>query len=100
MAVPTGSFNPMNLTTVSLTTKARESVLNDLEKSLPAVNCQPTVLPYSWETQSMGKSRASPGSFPFQLNPPEVDQTAVSGLQDSAISTAAPVLFNSSRTIS
>src|SRR5687768_15251097 len=87
---PTGFSNPNSLAVASLITKADESLARSLEKSLPARNCQPKVVPYSGVTVIVANSGMKPGSRPFQSKPPFELHTSVGGPDDSAISVIAP----------
>jgi len=62
---PAGSFKPINFTAASFRMNADESEANCFEKSLPSLNCQPTVFPKSADIPVFGKSTVRFGSFPF-----------------------------------
>ena len=92
-----GSATPMYFTPVSLMSTARESVGKSREKSRPRVTSSPMVFAYSGDTSIQPKSSWKPGFFPSQVKPERFDQTAVLGLLELAMETAAPERMNSVR---
>ena len=97
---PTGFLRFINFTAVSFNTMADESVIKRLEKSLPSVNCQPTVFPYSGVTPIQPKKEVLDGSFPFHSISPLLLLMPVVELDDSATCVILPEFSKSCLTAS
>src|SRR5690349_8629994 len=92
---PTGFSSFVYLANASLTTTPDESLGKAGEKSRPAMNCQPTVLPCSMETASVAKLSSSLGSLPFQSNPLFPLTTSVTLPMEADMFDTTPVPSNS-----
>src|ERR1044071_8257428 len=91
---PTGSANPVLFANVSLITRLEESEVSSLEKSLPAIKFQPTVLPYSEVTINVPHPLFRSISLPSRKKPAFHIVISAVELLDSAISSTTPVFFN------